>query len=116
MCCIHGTACKHRYNSNSLRGMRVRSLGSFGSELVIEDFRDRFFTFFYHLAKGNSTSLICKGTLVFTGALGRGNMTTILDDPPTDHLMGGAMIGLSRFTWRFSGLNFYWVSSLLMSF
>ena len=74
------------------------------------------FHFFYHLAKGNSTSLICKGTLVFTGALGRGNMTTILDDPPTDHLMGGAMIGLSRFTWRFSGLNFYWVSSLLMSF
>ena len=33
-----------RYNSNSLRslrGMRVRSLGSYGSELLIEDFRER---------------------------------------------------------------------------
>ena len=32
-----------RYNSNSLRGMRVRSLGSYGSELIVENFRERFF-------------------------------------------------------------------------
>jgi len=31
----------NRYNSNSLRGMRVRSLGSYGSELIVENFRDR---------------------------------------------------------------------------
>jgi len=50
----------NRYNSNSLRGMRVRSLGSFGSELVIEDFRDRDFGVYR-----------CIGTRKYDNYLGR---------------------------------------------
>jgi len=50
----------NRYNSNSLRGMRVRSLGSYGSELIIENFRDRDFGVYR-----------CVGTRSYDNYLGR---------------------------------------------
>jgi len=50
----------NRYNSNSLRGMRVRSLGSYGSELIIENFRDRDFGAYR-----------CVGTRSYDNYLGR---------------------------------------------
>jgi len=50
----------NRYNSNSLRGMRVRSLGSYGSELILENFRDRDFGVYR-----------CVGTRSYDNYLGR---------------------------------------------
>ena len=89
----------------------MRSLGSYGSELIVENFRERFFhicTIATYIRTYRSfrcmppMSSFCEGILGFTGVWGRDHTITTLDAHPMAPRMDVATIGRSLSTWRFS--------------
>ena len=89
----------------------MRSLGSYGSELIVENFRERFFhiwTIATYIRTYRSfrcmppMSSFCEGILGFTGVWGPDHTITTLDAPPMAPRMDVATIGRSLSTWRFS--------------
>ena len=89
----------------------MRSLGSYGSELIVENFRERFFhiwTIATYIRTYRSfrcmppMSSFCEGILGFTGVWGPDHTITTLDAHPMAPRMDVATIGRSLSTWRFS--------------